>query len=144
MMILVPLSVIVGVGVIVHGIVTGSESAAAGAFVLCAGAWNSYWFLWLVAYRVDVDVADGALEWKAPLRRVTVPISNIVDNDTFFGLQRLWIEGERSLYVIGGRAWIPFLESLNAACGHDRFQPSRLTRLGARFSFGDLSRYEEE
>lgn len=53
------------------------------ALWFAALGWNFYWWLFRVAYRVEL--VGGVLHWRAPLRSGTMPVDAIESGGRFFG-----------------------------------------------------------
>ena len=66
--------VAVAVGIVV--LAAGPSSASFAVLWAAAVCWNGYWFLLRIVYQLEV--ADGVLRWRAPLRAGHVPIGEVV------------------------------------------------------------------
>ena len=68
------LGVAAAVGIVV--LAAGPSSTSFAVLWAVAVCWNAYWFLLRNVYQLEV--ADGALRWWAPLRSGRVPIGEVV------------------------------------------------------------------
>ncbi|MEN0083691.1 MAG: hypothetical protein AAGC66_02885 [Leifsonia sp.] len=77
--------------------------------------WNVYWWLFRIAYRVDL--VDGVLTWRAPLARGSLPVNAIDRVGRFFGAPyTCWLRanGHRSVVVFTQlRSFDSMLRALN-------------------------------
>lgn len=87
---------------------------------LGAVGWNVYWWCFRMAYRLDVH--DGAMEWRAPFARGSIPVASITGIGPFLGLsnqaQTIRADGHRSVpvFVYGDlSSFLARLSSVNAA-----------------------------
>ena len=102
----------------------------AGWVAILAG--NGYWFLFRIGYQLDVDGAT--VTWRAPLRRRSVPLSDIEGNGAiWFGFPRLRVRLGRSLLIAGGPGWVDFLAALATVCPTADIAPTTTDRLAARW-----------
>lgn len=92
---------IVGVTILVQTL-TGHAGPPLWFLLLWFGAlgWNVYWWLFRIAYRVEL--VGATLHWKAPLARGVLPVGAITRVGTLFGLLFTCVlraPGHRSLVV---------------------------------------------
>jgi len=84
-------------------------------FWFAALGWNIYWWLFRVAYRVDL-VGDS-LHWRAPLNRGIMPVAAIESVGPFFGSRSTCVlrgSGHQSVMVFTqSRSFAPMLVRLN-------------------------------
>lgn len=62
----------------------GGHDAPPLAFSLlwiAIAVWNAYWFLWRVAYQLELD--DEQLRWHAPLRQGVIPLAELQELKPF-------------------------------------------------------------
>ncbi len=82
---------------------------------LAIAGWNAYWFLMRFAYAVEVE--DGVLRWRAPLRSGTVPVAGLRrlrPSWLFSNIEVLEIEGGPALLVWAVRGFGRFASALGA------------------------------
>ena len=77
--------------------------------------WNAYWWLFRVAYRVEL--VGQTLQWKAPFTSGALPVGEITSVGRFFGTFATCVlraPGHQSLVVFTQlRAFEPMLAALN-------------------------------
>ena len=67
-------SVVVAIGIVV--LAAGPSSASFAVLSAAVVCWNAYWLLLRIVYQLEV--ADGVLRWRAPLRSGHVPIGEVL------------------------------------------------------------------
>lgn len=77
--------------------------------------WSMYWWLFRVAYRVEL--VGRTLNWRAPLRRGSIPVDAIERVGRYVGASSMWVlrgTGHASVVVpTQRRDFTPMLEALN-------------------------------
>lgn len=108
--------VVAGVSILVQTL-TGHAGPPLWFLAIWFGAlgWNVYWWLFRVAYRVDL--VGETLHWKAPFNSGALPVSAITGAGRFFGTFSTCVlraPGHQSLIVFTQlRSFEPMLAVLN-------------------------------
>ncbi|WP_431247187.1 hypothetical protein [Leifsonia xyli] len=109
--------VVAGVSAVVQGF-AGRHGPPIGFMVIWFAAlgWNVYWWLFRVAYRVEL--VGRTLYWRAPLRSGTMPVDSVDSVGRFFAAPYTCVlraRGHASLVVFTQlRSFEPMLDALHS------------------------------
>lgn len=123
---------VVGVVVVVTSVMASSGPPVWFAVLwLLVAVWNSYWFLFRIAYRLDLW--QSSIRWQTPLRSGTIALTDLVEMRPMrFGssVEVLRLSDGSKVQVMVRRGFVDFMAEVQAAAPHVQARVGTLARIG--------------
>jgi hypothetical protein len=125
---------VVGVVVVVAGVVASSGPPLFFALVwVLVVIWNGYWFLFRIAYRLDLT--ESSLAWRTPLRSGTIALIDLVEmRPSRFGssAEVLRLSDGSKVLVMVRKGFVDFMAEVQAAAPHVEARVGTFAKIGER------------
>lgn len=125
---------VVGVPVVATSLVARSGPPIWFAVLwLLVAVWNGYWFLFRIAYRLDLS--ESSIRWRAPLRSGTIALSDLVEMRPFrFGstVEVLCLSDGSKVEVMVQKGFVEFMAEVQAAAPHVQARVGTFAKIGDR------------
>jgi hypothetical protein len=124
---------VVGVVVLVAAVVASSGPSLFALVWVLGVIWNGYWFLFRIAYRLDLT--ESSLAWRTPLRSGTIALIDLVEmRPSRFGSSAEVLrssDGSKVLVMVR-KGFVDFMAEVQAAGPHVEARVGTFAKIGER------------